>query len=73
VLTAAEWQLFTFMLGPVYLKDLLPEQDYEEFISLIEEIQLCCDYSLTHEQIENVKAWMKRFSKSYVDRYYKME
>lgn len=35
-MTASEWQLFTFLLAPVYLKDALPDDDYDEFISLVE-------------------------------------
>lgn len=31
-MTASEWQLFTFLLAPVYLKGVLPDEDYEEFI-----------------------------------------
>lgn len=37
-MTAAEWQQFTFLLAPVYLKDILPDNDYDEFLSLVEGI-----------------------------------
>lgn len=72
-MTASEWQLFTFLLAPVYLKDVLPDHDYEEFISLVEAIQLSCDYTLTSEDCLEIDQRIIRFSKYYETRYYRME
>lgn len=73
MMKAAEWQLFTFVLGPVYLKGLLPDEDYEEFISLVEAIQLSCDYTLKKEDFSEMDARIERFSRYYESRYYRME
>ncbi|RPB14500.1 hypothetical protein P167DRAFT_484316, partial [Morchella conica CCBAS932] len=62
MMTAAEWQLFSFLIGPVYLKGLLPEEDYIEFISLIETIQLTCDHSISTEDLEESQRNVQRFS-----------
>lgn len=72
-LTAAEWELFTMVLGPVYLKGVLPDEDYEEFISLIEAIYISCDYIVTEEDILEMDQRIQRFSKYYERRYYRME
>ncbi|KAI5839074.1 hypothetical protein DFP73DRAFT_484544, partial [Morchella snyderi] len=50
-LTASEWQTFTILLAPVYLKEVLPNEDYNEYISLVEAIQIACDHILTVEEI----------------------
>jgi hypothetical protein len=50
-MTPAEWHLFTLPLGLIYLKDLLPGEDYTEFVSLVEGIQLSSDYVLTEEDL----------------------
>lgn len=72
-MTAAEWQLFTFLLAPVYLKDLLPNEDYEEFISLVEGVQLSCDHSLEEGDFLEMEQRMVQFSRYYERRYYRME
>lgn len=72
-MTAAEWQLFTFTLAPVYLKDVLPDDDYQEFISLVEAIQLACDYLITESELVEIDQRIQRFSKYYEQRYYRME
>lgn len=72
-MTAAEWQLFTFLLAPVYLKGVLPDEDYEEFISLVEAIQISCDYLLTLEDFSEMDQQILRSSKYYERRYYRME
>lgn len=72
-MTAAEWQLFTFTLAPVYLKDVLPDEDYQEFISLVEAIQLACDYLITRNELVEIDQRIQRFSRYYEQRYYRME
>lgn len=72
-MTAVEWQLFTFLLGPVYLKGVLPDQDYEEFISLVEAIQISCDYVLTQEDLVEIEHRILQFSRYYEKRYYRGE
>lgn len=72
-MTAAEWQLFTFLLGPVYLKDLLPKEDYDQFISLVEGIQLSCDYVLSENDLVIMDRRMREFSQYYERRYYRGE
>lgn len=72
-MTAAEWQQFTFLLAPVYLKDILPDEDYDEFISLVEGIQLSCDYILTKQDLTEMEERMLRFSIYYEKRYYRLE
>ncbi|KAH0603579.1 uncharacterized protein H6S33_007901 [Morchella sextelata] len=73
MMTAAEWQLFAFLIGPVYLKGLLPEEDYIEFISLIETIQITCDHSISTEDLEESQRNIQRFSEYYERRYYRMQ
>lgn len=72
-MTAAEWQLFTFLLAPVYMKDVLPDEDYNEYISLVEAIQISCDYVLTLEDILDMDEGIVRFNEYYQRRYYRME
>lgn len=72
-MTAAEWQLFTFLLGPVYLKDLLPDEDYKEFLSLVEGIAIACDYVVTEADLVELEQRMEQFSKYYERRYYRLE
>lgn len=72
-MTASEWQLFTLLIGPVYLKGLLPDEDYEEFISLVEAIHLSCDYTLTEEDFQEMEERILRFSQYYEERYYRLE
>ncbi|KAI5845146.1 hypothetical protein DFP73DRAFT_477096, partial [Morchella snyderi] len=64
-MTAAEWQLFTFLLAPVYLKGLLPDKDYDEVCSLIDAIQISCDYYITFEEVEEMKDKINHFSEYY--------
>ncbi|KAI5836970.1 hypothetical protein DFP73DRAFT_601541 [Morchella snyderi] len=39
-LKAAEWKTFTMLLAPIYFKGHLPDEDYEEFITVVETVQL---------------------------------
>lgn len=47
------------------MKDLLPDEDYEEFISLVEGILISCDYTLMDRDIEEMTHRMERFSVYY--------
>lgn len=72
-MTAAEWQLFTFLLGPVYLKGVLPDEDYQEFISLVEATQISCNYVLEQEDFQEIEYRILQFSRYYERRYYRGE
>lgn len=69
-LKAAEWKIFTLQLAPIYLEGLLPDKDYDEFLNLVDTLQLCCDYEITENEIIVVEERLKRFARYYEDRYY---
>lgn len=69
-LKAAEWRMFMFLLAPIYLRNRLPEQDYSEFINLVDTLQLGCDYEIIEGKITVVEERLKRFAKYYEDHYY---
>lgn len=69
-LKAAEWKIFSFLLAPIYLKRRLPDEDYDEFINLVDAIYLCCDYEISVGDIDVVEARLKRFVQYYERRYY---
>ncbi|KAI5842122.1 hypothetical protein DFP73DRAFT_596111 [Morchella snyderi] len=50
-LNSAEWKTFKMLLAPIYFKDHLPDEDYEEFINVVETVQLCCENQLTFTEI----------------------
>lgn len=56
----------------MYLKGRLPAVDYEEFINLVDAIQLCCDHEITQAEILVVETRLKRFVEYYEQRYYQM-
>lgn len=72
-MTAAEWQLFTVLLAPVYLKDILPDEDYNSFLCLVEAIQISCDRVLTEVDLLDISQRIHDFSVYYEKRYYRME
>ncbi|KAH0611860.1 uncharacterized protein H6S33_011125 [Morchella sextelata] len=73
MMTAAEWKLFAFIIGPVYMKGVLPEEDYVEFVNLIEAVQLTCDHSILDDDLTQLEVSIQRFSDYYERRYYRMK
>ncbi|KAH0604134.1 uncharacterized protein H6S33_007165 [Morchella sextelata] len=67
---AAEWKTFAFLLAPIYLKDNLPEEDYSEFINIIDAVQLCYKNELTLAEINVVESRITRFIEYYERWYY---
>lgn len=70
---AAEWSNWVRIFAPVYLKGNLPEEDYEEFMSLVSVINTCCDYTNTLLERQDVRVRMARFLEYYERRYYREE
>ncbi|KAI5836757.1 hypothetical protein DFP73DRAFT_488309, partial [Morchella snyderi] len=69
-LKAAEWKLFTFLLAPIYFKNRIPDEDYEELLNLIDALHLCCDYAVTEGEIAVIETRLNRFYSYYERRYY---
>ncbi|KAI5810374.1 hypothetical protein BZA77DRAFT_254968, partial [Pyronema omphalodes] len=64
-LKAAEWRTFALHLAPIYLKDNLPDEDYEHYLNLIDAIQLACDNEITVLEVQAVRRRIARFIRYY--------
>ena len=51
-----EFQLYTFGITPVLLYSILPLKYWSHYCLLIRGFQIVCQYSLTHEQLEDTHA-----------------
>ena len=51
---AAEWATVAKVAAPIFLKGLLPQQDYEGLVTLIDVILLLEQYSFTSEQATTI-------------------
>lgn len=69
-LKAAEWKIFTLLLAPIYLKNRLSNEDYAEFLNLIDAIHLCCDYEISVGEINVIEFRLKPFVQYCENRYY---
>ncbi|KAI5843325.1 hypothetical protein DFP73DRAFT_455220, partial [Morchella snyderi] len=64
-LKAAEWKIFTLLLASIYFKDNLSDEDYDEFINIVETLQFCNENELTFAEISVVDTRIRRFISYY--------
>jgi len=69
-LKAAEWKIFTLQLAPIYLNGLLPDEDYAEFINLVDAISITLRQSHTYRELDNLQEKLIRFYEYYEARFY---
>ena len=72
-LKAAEWATVAKVAAPIFLKGLLPQQDYEGLTTLIDAIILLEQYTFTSNQAATIQSKLEKFSKYYENRFYRME
>ena len=65
-----EWKMQSTMFLPIYLKDRLPDVDYQAFCDLTRTIELATETTITDADIENIKTRFAAFNKYYEDRFY---
>lgn len=68
--TAAEWEHFGLLLAPIYLKDVLPEYDYQEYINLVDIVIITKLPSLNQSQVSELEDRIIRFYEYYEERFY---
>jgi hypothetical protein len=71
--TANEYKTWIKLVSPIVLKDRLPEPFYSEWLGLVEAITIATDYSVTPDDIAQVRVQMERFVLHYHDSYYRYE
>jgi hypothetical protein len=70
-LKAAEWAIVTKHAAPIFLKMLLPDEDYEGFLYLVDAIALLEKASLTTAEQERIGSLLDSFSRYYEARFYR--
>ena len=64
-----EFQLYTFGIAPILLYSILPLKYWSHYCQLVRGFQIVCQYSLTHEQLEDTHAllcvWERNFELFY--------
>ena len=64
-----EFQLYTFGIAPILLYGVLPMKYWSHYCQLVRGFQIACQYSLTHEQLEDAHAllcvWERNFELFY--------
>jgi hypothetical protein len=70
-LKAAEWAIVTKHAAPIFLKTLLPEEDYKGFLYLVDAIALLEKASLTTAEQERIGSLLDSFSRYYEARFYR--
>ncbi|KAA8914894.1 hypothetical protein FN846DRAFT_770669 [Sphaerosporella brunnea] len=69
-LKAAEWAIVTKQAAPIFLKTLLPEEDYNGFLYLVDAITLLEKPSLTRTEQKQIGSLLNSFSHYYEARFY---
>jgi hypothetical protein len=72
-LKAAEWSIVTRQAAPIFLKTLLPLEDYEGYLLLVDAIVLLERHSISEAEIRTVKDLIIRFSHYSEGRFYKQQ
>jgi hypothetical protein len=72
-LKAAEWLTVTKHAAPIFLKTLLPEQDYDGFLLLVDAITLLEKPTMTRVEQEEVGRLLRSFSSYYEERFYRAQ
>ncbi|KAI5836990.1 hypothetical protein DFP73DRAFT_488013, partial [Morchella snyderi] len=67
---AAEWSNWTMIFAPIYLKGALPEENYQEFTSLVTAMTESCDYTNTKAERFDVRIRFAKFLAYYEKRFY---
>ena len=64
-----EFQLYTFSIAPILLYGILPMKYWSHYCQLVRGFQIICQYSLTHEQLEDAHTllcvWQRNFELFY--------
>jgi hypothetical protein len=68
-----EFQLYTFGIAPILLYGILPMKYWSHYCQLVHGFQMICQYSLTHEQLEDAHTlfcvWQWNFKHFYYQLY----
>jgi hypothetical protein len=72
-LKAAEWSIVTRQAAPIFLKTLLPPEDYDGYLLLVDAILVLEKHTLTTAEIEMVKNLIIKFSQYYEGRFYQQQ
>jgi hypothetical protein len=72
-LKAAEWSIVARQAAPIFLKTLLPYEDYEGYLLLVDAIVLLEKHSVTATEIHTVKDLIIQFSQYYEGRFYQQQ
>jgi hypothetical protein len=72
-LKAAEWSIVTRQAAPIFLKSLLPQEDYDGYLLIVDALLLLEKHTLTMEEIETVKDLIIKFSQYYEGRFYQQQ
>jgi hypothetical protein len=72
-LKAAEWSIVARQAAPIFLKTLLPQEDYEGYLLLVDAIVLLEKHSISAAEIQIVKDLIIRFSQYYEGRFYQQQ
>jgi len=72
-LKASEWKTLGMVLLPIYLKDTLPEIDYQAYMDLLKAIRRALDDSITPQMISLVRLELAKFLDFYEHQYYQLK
>jgi hypothetical protein len=72
-LKAAEWSIVTRQAAPIFLKTLLPQEDYNGYLLLVDAILLLEKHDLAMAEIERAKNLLSQFSQYYERRFYQQQ
>ena len=72
-LKAAEWAIVAKQASPIFLKSLLPSEDYQGFLKLVDAMLILERHAYTTADIEAATSLLEGFSQYYADRFYRQE
>lgn len=68
--TAADWKLLPTVFAPIYLKNELPDENYDGYISLIEVVMQSCARSVTADDLTDIEENWRSFHTYYESHIY---
>lgn len=72
-LKASDWKVWTLLLSPIYLKGVLQEPHYTEYMNFVEAIRLDEKYDISDTDVDEIELRYTRFSAYYEKFYYQFD